>query len=472
MILIILGLRSSDSTGPAAAGEKGAGTGQVQPQLDTVDMGGQPEVPAVTNHEQENLLPEGEGELPFVLKEETPGAGAGEEGNAPEIEDPNRVEEVPAWDGNRPDPGPPAADNTGAPKSFELGKLAVDTEPLAVALLESWIAQSPALLQAALDKAEPGEASEEQGKLVTAFWQCMVGHPELAKEHWSSMSQQAYDTPAQLAMLAAAMEFDSSQVVPDHAGRNDPLARAMRMVLLESAAARHSDTGSHADAARALSELLTSEVVAPWQPHREALAEWAGRLNAAQKYHRLNPRGDWPAITHTVAANESLELVRKRVVRANPGLLMCTGLIHEVNGVGRYIHPGDVLRIPTSPSNMLVDLDARMAFYRHGSEIVMAWPVGIGREGHATPVGTFTIGDKLKEPVWTRRGMDPLPYGHPENLLGSRWLGWYQDGAKTDYGFHGTNDPDGVGGRVSSGCIRMRNEDVSVLFELLPSGNP
>ncbi|MBL4769902.1 MAG: L,D-transpeptidase, partial [Planctomycetes bacterium] len=165
----------------------------------------------------------------------------------------------------------------------------------------------------------------------------------------------------------------------------------------------------------------------------------------------MSARGDWRGLDYIVAKNESLELIRKRVVRQNQGLLMCTGLIREVNGVGKYIHPGDRLRIPTSPISMLVDLDARMAFYRHGSEVVMAWSVGIGREGHSTPVGSFTVGDKLKEPVWTRRGKPPLPYGHPENLLGSRWLGWYLDGVKTDYGFHGTNDPDGVGGRVSSG---------------------
>jgi hypothetical protein len=342
---------------------------------------------------------------------------------------------------------------------------------MAVALLEAWIEQSPARLQEELEKAEPSTASDKQGRMVTAFWQAMVGHPELAKEHWSSLSEQANDSQAQLAMLAAAMEFDTQPAVPDNAGRNDPLARSMRMVLLEAAAARYSDTGAHADAAYALSELLTSEVLAPWDPHREALADWGARLNAAQGYHRLSPRGVWPSLSYTVAPNESLELIRKRVVKQNPGLLMCTGLIREVNAVGKYIHPGDVLKIPTATTNMLVDLDARMAFYRHGSEIVMAWPVGIGREGHATPVGSFTIGDKLKEPVWTRRGAPPLPFGHPENLLGARWLGWYQDGNKTDYGFHGTNDPEGVGGRVSSGCIRMRNEDVSVLFELLPAGS-
>ena len=44
------------------------------------------------------------------------------------------------------------------------------------------------------------------------------------------------------------------------------------------------------------------------------------------------------------------------------------------------------------------------------------------------------------------------------------------DGKKTSFGFHGTNDEAGVGQRVSRGCIRLRNDDVRELYELLPVG--
>ena len=49
-------------------------------------------------------------------------------------------------------------------------------------------------------------------------------------------------------------------------------------------------------------------------------------------------------------------------------------------------------------------------------------------------------------------------------------MAWHEDGKGTSLGFHGTNDPQGVGRRVSDGCIRMRNEDVEVLFAITPLG--
>ncbi len=469
VILIGLGLRNSGSDSAAAGDTK------VPPQL---DVGTLPESEAELEQssnfkpheaaEEERPEPspvETEGELPFVLEDEPLDSTGGDD--VGEAEDSQVVEKVPAWSGSAPSPGP----TDGASRIIELGPPRGETGPLAQALLEAWILQNPAGLQTELDTADASEAGAEQVTMVRAFWQAMIGKPEFAKDLWPQLSSQSFATSAQLAMMAAAMEFDDKANVPEHAGRKDPLARSMRMVLLEAASASYADSGEHKLAAQSLSELLMSEVLAPWDPHREALVGWADRLNAAQAFHRLSPRGDWPGLEYRVNRGDSLVLIRKRLVRQNPGLLLCTGLMREVNQAGKYIQPGDVLRIPTSPSNMLVDLDARMAFYRHGSEVVKAWVVGIGREGHSTPVGTFTVGDKLSEPVWTRRGKPALPYGHPENLLGARWLGWYQDGVKTDYGFHGTNDPKGVGGRVSSGCIRMRDADVSVLFELLPVGS-
>jgi hypothetical protein len=482
VILIVLGLKSSDSGIPASAKDRDQGVLNLANEalLQPSDALASPEGGGLYFEDEQAPAqlpvgpgPQPEGDLPFVLEDAEPNPGGGGQAEVSDQQEPAGVETVPAWEPSSPGDkiiGGGGGGSDQGPRAFVLGRPSGETGPLAQALLEAWIAQSTVPLQDELDKAESTEVAEAQSLMVTAFWQAMVGKSEEAREQWASLSSQSIATSAQLAMLASALEFKESPSIPEHAGRKDPLARSMRMVLLEAASEHYAKEGQHPKAALALSELLMSEVNAPWDPHREALNDWAVRLNESQSFHRLSARGDWPSLTYTVARNESLELIRKRVVRQKPGLLMCTGLIGKVNSVGRYIHPGDVLRIPTSTCNMLVDLDARMAFYRHGSEIVMAWTVGIGREGAATPVGTFTVGDKLKEPVWTRRGQKPLPFGHPDNLLGARWLGWYQDGVKTDYGFHGTNDPEGVGGRVSSGCIRMRDADVSMLFELLPSG--
>ena len=64
--------------------------------------------------------------------------------------------------------------------------------------------------------------------------------------------------------------------------------------------------------------------------------------------------------------------------------------------------------------------------------------------------------------------------GDPKNPLGQFWLGLAGvDGhalGKTSYGIHGTIDPDSIGKQASMGCIRMRNEDVEQVFELLVEG--
>ena len=65
-----------------------------------------------------------------------------------------------------------------------------------------------------------------------------------------------------------------------------------------------------------------------------------------------------------------------------------------------------------------------------------------------------------------------MPFGNPENPLGTRWLSWQSGGAESHLGFHGTTDPSSVGGAVSSGCIRLRNEDIAKLYSMVAVGTP
>lgn len=386
---------------------------------------------------------------------------------APLGEDPSRKARQPSQASlDRPQSQPSPA--PAAKRVFELMKPAGDPEALAEVLLEAWLAGDQMPLQDHLNGEFGVELADDQRDLVGAFWQALLGRADVAGEVYERLRESDAVTSAQLELLGAGLVLGETGVVPTNSGRRDALARSMRMVLLDASARKAVLEGRHDQAARDLSELIHAELAAPWAPHRAELYTWAEALRASQLQYRLDQHGDWPAVKHMVRNNESLVLIRKRVMNANPGLRTCTGLIARVNGVGKYIHPGDLLRIPTDVPNMLVDLDARIAIYRHGSEAILAWPIGIGRKGHETPIGSFEVGLKQSEPAWHRVGYEALPYGDPENLLGSRWLGWHKDGKPTSFGFHGTNDPDGVGGRVSAGCIRMRDEDVEELFELLP----
>ena len=110
--------------------------------------------------------------------------------------------------------------------------------------------------------------------------------------------------------------------------------------------------------------------------------------------------------------------------------------------------------------------------------IVKTFPIGIGRVGWETPLGVTTVIAKAKDPQWyvplsVRQEHaalgDPLPAvipAGPENPLGHRVLKLEMPG----YLIHGTNQPYGVGMRVSHGCVRLYPENIEYLYELVEIG--
>jgi L,D-transpeptidase ErfK/SrfK len=112
--------------------------------------------------------------------------------------------------------------------------------------------------------------------------------------------------------------------------------------------------------------------------------------------------------------------------------------------------------------------------------IVKTFPIGIGRVGWETPLGATTVVAKAKDPHWyvplsvrqehAELG-NPLPSvvpPGPENPLGHRVLKLDMPG----YLIHGTNQPFGVGMRVSHGCVRLYPENIEYLYELVEIGEP
>lgn len=89
-------------------------------------------------------------------------------------------------------------------------------------------------------------------------------------------------------------------------------------------------------------------------------------------------------------------------------------------------------------------------------------------KGGKTPVGTFKIVDKIEHPAWHVPGRTPIPFGDPDNLLGTHWLALDIDG----YGLHGTWAPETIGQQASDGCVRLLNDDIQELYSILPKGTP
>jgi lipoprotein-anchoring transpeptidase ErfK/SrfK len=107
-----------------------------------------------------------------------------------------------------------------------------------------------------------------------------------------------------------------------------------------------------------------------------------------------------------------------------------------------------------------------------GSEgrFIKRYPVGVAKHADRTPPGIYVIKDKMIDPVWYPPEGGRIPAGDPRNALGSRWLGFTQDGRDTSLGIHGNNDPETIGTNASAGCIRMYNSEVEELFMIARQG--
>jgi len=308
----------------------------------------------------------------------------------------------------------------------------------------------------------------ERARLLEAFSWAVHGELQMARSLAEKLPREQVGEGEQ-GLFETALTGSEFLARPSS---EDPVPLAMEMALLDSGARKALEGRRYPEAAEAFSWLLLAEISAPWTAGQERLHDWSQGLEQAQREYRWSPRGDWPGVEETVRPGDNLIKIRLRYLEARPEALMCTGLIERANRIRGYLQPGQVLRIPTDPVRMLVDLEARWALFLMGDQVAAAWPVGIGRPGEETPPGDYTVRNKIDNPPWMKEGQEPIPFGDPRNPLGTRWIGWSREGVKTSYGFHGTWEPDSVGQASSDGCVRFRNEDVEVLFQILPEGAP
>jgi hypothetical protein len=264
--------------------------------------------------------------------------------------------------------------------------------------------------------------------------------------------------------------------------RSNAVVRGLEMAYMRANLRRVLRARDYSAACGVLSDLLEFELMADWDAHTEALVSWAKQLEGVQGFHRWSAKGEWASLECEVRPGDSLVRIRKRVIQERPELNICTGLVARANQLrnANSIQPGQKLRIPLDPVHTLVDLSARFLLYYHGDEVVCAWPVAIGRDGLTIP-GEYTVkADKKEDPAWffpgdfvpqdkRERGVGYLPFGHPENPLGTRWIGWK---GSQGLAFHGTWEPETIGTAASKGCVRLKNKDVEDLFEILPVGSP
>lgn len=184
----------------------------------------------------------------------------------------------------------------------------------------------------------------------------------------------------------------------------------------------------------------------------------------------------YPEIGETLAeVGRRFNIGYDEMVRANPGVESIQSLATQT----RLIIPSQFI-IPNVPrAGIVINLaEYRLYYFPADENVVITFPVGIGREGWNTPLGLTKITAKQINPTWrptanvralAEQNGFPLPEvfpAGPSNPLGQHVLrlGW------PTFLIHGTNGADGIGSRVSAGCIRMLPSDIDYLFRLVAVG--
>ncbi|MDI3470470.1 MAG: L,D-transpeptidase [Pseudolabrys sp.] len=133
------------------------------------------------------------------------------------------------------------------------------------------------------------------------------------------------------------------------------------------------------------------------------------------------------------------------------------------------------------PGTIVVNIPQRRLYLVEAGGKAIRYGVGVGRAEALNFRGNAVIGRKEKWPRWTPTAnmMAAIPLyrhyaggmdGGPNNPLGPRALYLYRDGHDTFFRLHGTTEPETIGTAVSSGCIRLFNQDIIDLYNRVPVG--
>jgi len=217
-----------------------------------------------------------------------------------------------------------------------------------------------------------------------------------------------------------------------------------------------------ADTAFLNGDLLSAKKL--YEQAREKIDDTARLKEIQRKIEDINikiifsPIIDKCAKKYIVKPNDSLAKIAKENNTTIELIKRANSLSSDV------IRPEQELKITTCKFSIVVDKSQNLLFLKVGDEIVKTYVVSTGKN-NSTPVGVFKIVNKQPNPTWFKAGAVVAP-NSPDNILGTRWLGIEAKG----YGIHGTTMPEELGKQVTLGCVRMRNEEVEELYDIVPVG--
>jgi len=209
----------------------------------------------------------------------------------------------------------------------------------------------------------------------------------------------------------------------------------------------------------------------------KAVKQLLNKVNDTVVFSPRKFADDTVAQTYVVKRGDSLQ----RIARQHEST---AELIARVNGITdpRKLREGQTIKVVTGPFQAVVDKsDFTLEVWlgspgESGAMYVTSFPVGLGKDD-STPTGTWIVETqkKIRNPTYfSPRGEGVIEADDPDNPLGEYWIGLTgTDGqavGKQSYGIHGTIRPDSIGKQESMGCVRLVNDDVAKVFEMLVEG--
>lgn len=284
------------------------------------------------------------------------------------------------------------------------------------------------------------------------FWAWKVFVP--AQEEQTSPEAPAQEAVATSETPSSAAQPTPAATIPTPAPAVAPAASEEAQALLADATQLQAE-GKWQAAREKGQEVLTA---AKTDDVRTAAETLVGKAGIELLF---TPRPMPEKVDYTVQPNDSLDKIARQYGTT-------VELLQKSNNLrGSIIHPGDRLRVFTGKWSIRVNKTRNDLVLLLNDQFFKRYRVGTG-EYAKTPVGEFKIVDRIAQPTWWHPDGRTIPYGDPENLLGTHWLALDVKG----YGIHGTWEPDTIGKQSSMGCVRLLNEDVAELFTLVTIGTP
>jgi len=173
---------------------------------------------------------------------------------------------------------------------------------------------------------------------------------------------------------------------------------------------------------------------------------------------------------HRVASGDLISKLARRYGTTQAYLL-------QANGIDRpdRLRVGREIWVLDKPAfELTVFKQAATAVLVLNGQFCKRYVVGLGPAADI-PIGTYAVRNKVQEPVYRLPDGGEVPFGHPQNILGTRWITLSATGATPParlLGLHGTWDVSSLGRISDAGRVRFRNADIEELCVLLPDGAP